>query len=550
MILRWQGPDGARDVPLQPGQSLAAALTEAGIYALRQTRREGPGRGIFCGMGVCQDCLVVVDGEPNQRACMTRARAGQTVAWQPYPAPAIDAPADAGSEMPPVETCDLLILGGGAAGLSAAIAAGRCGLDVLLLDERTAAGGQYYKQPAPGLVATPLDAQALEGAALVAAAESSGARILRGAEAWGAFAADRIAIFDGKRTRMIAPAALIVATGAQEAGLPLPGWTLPGVTTVGAAQTLWRSYRVTPGRRVLVSGHGPLNLQVAGELAAAGCDVVAVAEVAHMTDVGAGFAMLHADPALALRGLALLAQLRRHGIPLLRGAHLTAVVQHEGALRATVQTTRGNRMFEVDAVLMGYGFLPANDVLRALGASHDHDALRGHLVTRRDADGMTSVDGVYAVGDCAGVGGAHAAREDGIIAACAVARRLGRAVPPDMLAAARARLIRHHRFQAALWRLFAAQRPGIALADDTTLICRCEEVTKAEIVAVLADGVPSIGEVKRRTRCGMGRCQGRYCAPVLATWLAQVQGRPLDGQAMFAPQAPIKPIAIADIVAR
>lgn len=544
MTLLWRGPDGAREVPFQPGQSLAAALTAAGITALRQTRREGPGRGLFCGMGVCQDCLVVVDGEPNQRACMTKARDGQAVAWQPYPAPAVETPAAAASQMPPVETCDLLILGGGAAGLSAAIAARRCGLDVLLLDERAAAGGQYYKQPAPGLVATPLDAQARQGADLVAAAEASGARFLRGAEAWGAFAADRIAIFDGTRTRMIAPRALIVATGAQEAGLPLPGWTLPGVMTVGAAQTLWRSYRVTPGRRVLVAGNGPLNLQVAGELAAARCDVVAVAEAARMADAGAATAMLRADPLLALRGVALLARLRWHGIPLLRGAQLAAVEQHDGALRATVRTARGDRGFDVDAVLMGYGFLPADDVLRALGAAQEH------LVTRRDADGMTSVDGVYAVGDCAGLGGAPAAREEGIIAACAVARRLARTVPPGMLAAARTRLARHRRFQTALWRLFAAQKPGIALADDTTLICRCEEVTKAEIAAVLADGTPSIGEVKRRTRCGMGRCQGRYCAPILAAWLAEAQGRPLDGMAMFAPQAPIKPIAIADIVAR
>lgn len=550
MTLLWQGPDGARDLVFQPGQSLAAALTAAGITALRQTRCDSPGRGLFCGMGVCQDCLVVVDGEPNQRACMTQARAGQTVAWQPYPAAAAETLAGPAAEMPPVETCDLLILGGGAAGLSAAIAARRCGLDVLLLDERAAAGGQYYKQPAPGLVATPLDAQAREGAALVAAAVESGARILRGVEAWGAFAADRIAIFDGQRTRMIAPAALIVATGAQEAGLPLPGWTLPGVMTVGAAQTLWRSYRVTPGRRVLVAGNGPLNLQVAGELAAAGCTVVAVAEAARMTDPGAAVGMLRTDPLLALRGVGLLWRLRRHGVPVLRGAQLAGVVQQDGALRATVQTGRGPKTFDVDAVLMGHGFLPANEVLRALGAAHDHDATRGHLVTRRDADGMTSVDGVYAVGDCAGLGGAPAAREEGIIAAFAAARRLGRDAPADLLAAAHARLAGHRRFQAALWRLFAAPRPGIALADDTTLICRCEEVTKAEIAAVLADGAPSIGEVKRRTRCGMGRCQGRYCAPVLAAWLAEAQGRPLDDLAMFAPQAPIKPVAIADIVAR
>lgn len=554
---RWMSAAGTVEVPLREGQSLAAALTAAGIRSFRETRREGPGRGVFCGMGVCQDCLVVVEGEPNQRACMTKAKPGMEVARQTFPGvPAL--PREAATRpgeapaMPPVEPVDLLVLGGGAAGLTAAITARRAGLDVLLVDERVAAGGQYYKQAAPGLVAPMLDAQQREGAALVAAAEASGAHLLRGAEVWGAFAPDSLAVFDGNTTRLFAPRALIVATGAQERGLPLPGWTLPGVMTVGAAQTLWRSYRVTPGKRVLVAGNGPLNLQVAVELAEAGCDVVAVADSASMRSIRAGFAMFAAGPSLSLRGIGYLSALLRHRIALKRQALLVRVSQQDGALLATLRGPGGEQDFAVDAVLMGYGFLPANEVLRALGAAADHDARRGHLVIRRDAEAMTSLDGVYAIGDCAGLGGAPAAREEGVIAALAAARRLGRSIPAELDregAAARARLAKHRQFQKALWRFFDAPRPGLALAEDATLICRCEEVTKGEIAAVMADGAPAIGEVKRRTRCGMGRCQGRYCAPVLAEWLAEAQGRPLDDRALFAPRAPVKPIAIADIVA-
>ncbi len=549
----WRDADGTRDVPFREGQSLAAALTEAGIRSLRETRRDSPGRGVFCGMGVCQDCLVVVEGEPNRRACMVGAEAGLEVARQPascapvMPRVAAPAPADV-PLMPVAEACDLLVVGGGAAGLTAAITARRAGLDVLLLDERRAAGGQYFKQAAPGLGASPLDAQQAAGAALVDAARSSGARMITG-ELWGAFAPDAIAIFDGIHTRLLAPRALILATGAQERGLPLPGWTLPGVMTVGAAQTLWRSYRTMPGRRVLVAGNGPLNLQVALELARAGCTVLAVAETAAMRDAAAAAAMLTTDPALSWKGARYVAELAARRIPLLRRAQLARVDQDSTALRATL--TDG-RHFACDTVLMGHGFLPAQEVARALGVAADHDARRGHLELRRDADGMTNVPGIYAIGDCAGLGGAPAAREEGIIAGIAASRRLGATIPPDLLrddAAARKRLIRHRRFQDALWRFFAASRPGLTLADDTTLVCRCEEVTKAEIAGVLADGAPSIGEVKRRTRCGMGRCQGRYCAPILAEWIAETQGRPLDDHALFAPRAPVKPIAIADIVA-
>jgi len=550
--LRWTDAEGTRDVPCRPGQTVAAALTEAGIRDFRATRR-GPARGIFCGMGVCQDCLVEVDGTPNMRACMTRAQPGMQLRQQAFPGEArmpdgaVPAPDD--SPLPTPEAVDMLILGGGAGGLSAAITARQCGLDVLLVEERAALGGQYYKQPAG---APSLDAQQAEGAALAQAAEASGARILRGAELWGAFDPEHLAVFDGRRTRLVAPRAIIVAAGAYERPHVVPGWTLPGVMTVGAAQTLWRSYRTLPAKRVVIAGNGPLNLQVACELAEAGADVLAVAEAAPppRTRWRDALAMAAADPGLAAKGVRYLAALTRRRIPVLHSTILHRVEGRE-ALRATLHGPRGDREIEADTILLGYGFLPSHEVLRALGAEIEHDAQRGQFVPIRDEDTMTSVPGLYAVGDCAGLGGASAAKEEGIIAAIAAATRLG-TVPESMKAeatAARSRLARHRRFQQALWRLFAAPRPGLSLADADTLVCRCEEVTKGEVDAALADGAPALGEVKRRTRCGMGRCQGRYCAPLLAEHLAATQGRALDGFALFAPRAPVKPIAIADIVA-
>jgi pyruvate/2-oxoglutarate dehydrogenase complex dihydrolipoamide dehydrogenase (E3) component len=550
--LSWTDAEGTRAVAVHPGQTVAAALTGAGIRDFRTTRR-GPPRGMFCGMGVCQDCLVEVDGTPNTRACVTRAVPGMALRQQNFPGEArlpdgVVPPPDDGP-LPTPEAVDLLILGGGAGGMSAAIAARRCGLDVMLVEERPKLGGQYFKQPAD---APSLDAQQAEGAALAIAAEASGARILRGAELWGAFDVDRLAVFDGCRTRLVAPRAVIVAAGAYERPHVAPGWTLPGVMTVGAAQTLWRTYRTLPGRRVLIAGNGPLNMQVACELAEAGAEVVALAEAApsprrRWRDA---LDMAVADPALAAKGARYLATLARRRIPLLYSTVLRRVAR-DGGLRATLRGPSSERDFSADVVLLGAGFLPSHEVLRALGAEIRHDAQRGQFVPIRDADAMTTVPGLYAIGDCAGLGGAPAAREEGIIAAVAAGGRLG-GVPAGMAAAAdaaRRRLARHRHFQHALWRVFAAPRIGLSLADADTLVCRCEEVTRGEIDAVLADGDPSLGEVKRRTRCGMGRCQGRYCAPLLAEHLAGTQGRSLDNFALFAPRAPVKPIAIGDIVA-
>ena len=274
-----------RPVPARPGETLAAALTAAGELVLRLTRG-GAGRGLFCGMGVCQDCLVEVDGVPNRRACMTRIEGPHTIRRQQSPAAA---PATVGP-LPPaaLATPELLVVGGGAGGLAAAAVAAEAGAEVVLLDERPQPGGQYYKQPSAsrGAIARP-DAQFAGGRALIERARRAGVRLVSGAQAWGAFAAPlEVAAVTPEGAAVYRPRRLVIATGAYERGLPVPGWTLPGVMTTGAAQTLLRSYGVLPGRRVLVAGNGPLNLQVALELARAGAEIVALAELARGARTG------------------------------------------------------------------------------------------------------------------------------------------------------------------------------------------------------------------------------------------------------------------------
>ena len=162
-----------REIAARSGMSVGAALARAGEHRLRETRL-GPERGIFCGMGVCQDCLVTVDGTPGQRACTTKAGPGMVVRRQRFPG---DLP-EVRIGAPPVgfddietESTDVLVIGGGAGGMSAALHARQSGLDVLLLDERPVTGGQYFKQPSG---AEPcLDAQQEQGRSLRAAVEQA-----------------------------------------------------------------------------------------------------------------------------------------------------------------------------------------------------------------------------------------------------------------------------------------------------------------------------------------------------------------------------------------
>lgn len=178
IVFQYQG----REIAAREGESLAAALTQAGVRAFRETAK-GAERGIFCGMGVCQDCLVDVDGTPNRRACMTPVENGMSVTRQvalPEFGHEVKTPDGEALHLSP----NVLVVGGGAAGLSAAITAAEAGAEVVLLDERKVAGGQYYKQAANGTI---LDQQQDDGAQLVARAKASGARLISGVELWGAF---------------------------------------------------------------------------------------------------------------------------------------------------------------------------------------------------------------------------------------------------------------------------------------------------------------------------------------------------------------------------
>ena len=537
-----------RGVPGRQGESIAAALIRAGVTAWRQTPQGNP-RGLFCGMGVCQDCVISVDGQDQQRACMTKVSGAHRIRTRPTGDHAAALAPILATDLP-VLGPDVLVIGGGAGGLTAATTAATAGAQVMLIDERPQLGGQFYKQPADPHAA-PADRQARDGRALIRSARDAGVEILGSTTAWGAFTPLTIGAATPAGSSLIRPKQLIVATGAYERGLPVPGWTLPGVMTTGAAQTLLRTDGVVAGRRILVCGHGPFNLQVARELSHAGARIEAVVELADRPGTayaGILWRMLRHAPALLWQGITMRRALSRRGVRIRHGDALASVERQNGALRATL---RSGAVFTIDIVLMGYGFMPSNELLLAIGCRHDFDAGRGHLATRRDADCQTSVAGVFGVGDCCGLSGARVAVDEGVIAGAAAAKALGHAPSAGQvraLAEAKARLARHREFQTALWQLFSAPRLHAELARSDTVVCRCEEVTLGAIETALAEDQPSIGEVKRRTRLGMGACQGRYCAPLLAAVLSARQGRPLDEHAFFAPRAPAKPMAIRDLV--
>jgi glycine/D-amino acid oxidase-like deaminating enzyme len=489
-------------------------------------------------MGACQDCVVTIDGRIGQRACVTPVRAGMVVRSE---LPATIAPF-ATSPAPERRATDILVVGAGPAGLAAATAAAEAGAGVTLLDERAETGGQYTKPLGGALLDAAPDTRFRMGLLARERALRAGVTIETDALVWGAFAPDEIAVLQGGLAVTWRPRRLILATGAHERPVPIPGWTLPGVLTTGGLQTLVRTQLVCPGERVLLAGTGPLNLQVACELVARGVKPVAVLDSAPPPGSAAWrdkLRLLKSAPGLLAEGLRMLWTLWRAGVPVLWSTSLLGLTGSDRVAEAVLS----DRSIAVDVVALNAGFQPEVGLARALGITHRFvDRGLGYLATETDEEGRTSLEPVFAVGDGAEPGGARVAAAHGRLAGLAAARDLGHAAPEDQMAGRALR--RALTFQDALWRVFPTPPVDPGSIADATIVCRCEEVTAGMLRAEIAAGLHSLAALKKATRAGMGRCQGRFCASTVARLCPGVP----EADGFAAPRAPVRPVPAAPLM--
>jgi NADPH-dependent 2,4-dienoyl-CoA reductase/sulfur reductase-like enzyme len=453
-----------------------------------------------------------------------------------------------------MNSVDLLIIGAGPAGMTAAIIARRYGLVVMVIDDQAEPGGQIWRSietttRRDGI----LGPSYVEGRAVAETFRASGANYQPGTQLWHIEPGFRAFVSRDRQAQVIEAKTVILATGAQERPIPFPGWTLPGVLTVGAAQILLKNAGQIPVNPVWIAGSGPLPLLYAVQLLRAGGQVAGYLDT---TPVGQWRAALRYLPRALrasgdlVKGFCWMAMLRRSKAPLINGV---VEIESLGAeqIEALRYRTNDGEMATVEArtLLVHEGVVPNIHLTSSLDCEVVWDGAQECYVPVVDSWGESSKADLFIAGDGAGIAGAKAARLRGELAALRIAAKLG--CTNDVSAAAAALPIRRKLNRELALRPFLdalfRPRPEIFAPSDQTVVCRCEEVVAGQIRAVATVGRPGPNQIKASTRAGMGPCQGRQCGYTVTRILSAMQNRPPSEVGFFHIRPPLKPVTLGEL---
>lgn len=466
---------------------------------------------------------------------------------------------------------DLAIVGAGPAGMAAAVAVADAGFRVMVVDEQARAGGQIFRRPpeawgirhgnyrpyrwAAGLI----DAfEAHPG--IETAFRSTAFGVLRDRDPDGQMQL-QLAVQGPQGSRSIAAKRLLIATGAYDMPVAFPGWTLAGVMTAGAVQSLLKSQKLLLGKRLVLAGSHPIQLILAAQLLEAGADIAEIAFARGLPQLSEMLAAMPAVPghvSLFAEAARALAKITLKGVKISRNTIILGAIAApgDGGLQEVElskvdrdwQPCGPRRRIKADVLALGYGFNPSTELARQAGCALRWNSAAGGWVVGHDDAFQTDAAQIYVAGEPTGVAGAERARAEGQMAGLSIAEALGAALPAAQRKRAARLLARAGRFSAVMQQMFAPQRQALAALSrqEDVIICRCELVRNGQLETALERNpfMLSASAVKLETRCGMGPCQGRYCEGTLAARIAAMRGAAIADSGHFNIHLPVKPVPL------
>ncbi len=487
----------------------------------------------------------------------------------------IDQASAIGKAPVPEQHVPLIVIGAGTAGVAAAITAAKGGVQTLLIDENPLGPDVigldvplHFGQRANAAIQNKdrmVERIVANNPGLMEAFEA-GIDVALGTYVFGAFIngetvhsmpVPMLGLADGTRSWMVSFDRLIVATGARDLAIAFEGWEKPGVMGARGWHSLVRQYNAFSGRRLLILGSGVTGLGVAQDALRAGHEIAGIVEV-EAAPVGP------AD---------LVAQIQDRSVPIY-AAHAvrqaTGRAEVEGAVLVALDVNGApiegsDTTVACDTIIYALGAVPNIELLNVLGCHLEFRGAAGGYVPVVDAEGATSLAGIYAVGDCTGLQDPQSAAAQGEASAGAVVRSLaGDAKPVPHAASPAASGMSLYEY----WQRWS--RAEIAASGWDVHVCQCEEVTRAEIADLRpprylgarpaemsghnlrklgAESPVNQDQVKRLTRAGMGPCQGRRCREQVHMLLSAVTGTPVETIPLATYRAPVRPLPLQVLAA-
>ena len=457
-------------------------------------------------------------------------------------------------------TADVAIIGAGPAGLSLAIGLATAGASVEVFDEQPSPGGQVYRAAERNAGASDLlgwlGRDYAKGVALVAQARKTKGIAWRMATSLWDIRPEEdgcdLGLLAQREASVTRARHVVLATGAMERPTPFPGWTLPGVMTIGAAQTLFKDSGLLPDKGVVLAGQGPLLYLFASQILTAGIRPRAVLDFAPKWTAPANLPLLawaalgsagHIAKGLRLRGQIAQAGVEHHyGVERIR-AHGSGCLD-----RVSFHLKGAEQEIETSLLLTHDGVIANTHAAMAAGCAHDWDEVQAAWVPRLNNIGQTSQERVWVLGDGARVMGADAAVLGGRIMARNISERLNLPLRADAL--------QDRSDRKALQRLLTLRRfldrqypphPALSQPPDETTICRCEAIDVREIRELARSGCMGPNQLRAFCRAGMGPCMGRQCGNPISRIMAAETGLSVAEIGHFSVRTPLKPLSLAEL---
>ncbi|WP_235969177.1 NAD(P)/FAD-dependent oxidoreductase [Brucella tritici] len=449
-------------------------------------------------------------------------------------------------DLPPV------IIGAGPAGLAAAKAFVEAGIRPIILEETNNPGGQGTRRLHPSIESyghTIFGRKYYEKALRRQNEEDT---ILNhcdyrpGTMAWAIY--DNVVSTVSQRHQQEIPyQQLLIAIGATDRILAVEGWQLGGVYSLGGAQVALKTHASSIGKKIVFAGSSPLLYLAAAQYVRLGFrDVTILDTTTQHAKYKAAFHMARYSLKTLFEGVSLINELKSCGVKIFNGVRLTRF-EGNGHVEAVVYADQNGttQRLECDAIGFGFGLKPETQLAELAGAKIEFDPHFRQWLPLISNDGQAR-DDLWLAGDCVAIGGAEAADASGRLAALTMLKQMGKPTDQREFQSLAKKVSRLRNFQRAMASAFRWPHENAALLSDQTYVCRCERVTVGEIRKTVEADIAhtEVNRIKAITRCGMGRCQGRYCNQTLQELAVCSSGKSPEATGRLRAQAPFRPMPV------